>query len=119
MAMASHSDCGSTNRWALLVPKAWATKNASVTGTQLQNNYRIKLTRPFKAVASCIVDQMIMSNSAIVSDTLPVRGSCSHNYYSFDDDTKIRRTPEGCRMRMAPLRKSSQDALVFAKMCLY
>jgi hypothetical protein len=117
MAMATHTECSSSHYWSLLVPEQWMKGCTHNTQIDLRN-FRVKLNKPFVEVASAIVDHIVISNSALVSDQMPTKTN-RENYHSFFDHHKVRRTPEGCRIKVAALRKTASTSAVFARMCVY
>jgi hypothetical protein len=115
MAMALHAECVNHNKWAVLVPASWTDGNVT-TGTQLDpRNVTKKFNKKFDEVASAIVDTMLMSNSALVPYYMPIK----KEHLSIFDYTKVRRTPEGCRIKLAPMRKTAFTSAVFSRMCMY
>jgi hypothetical protein len=114
MAMALHAECVNHNKWAVLVPASW-TDGKITTSTIDPRNVSRKFNRKFDETASAIVDTMLHSNSALVPYQMPIK----KEEQSIFDYTKVRRTPEGCRVKLAPMRKTAFTSAVFARMCMY
>ena len=123
MAMALQTDgIDATHLWALLVPSTWMDghiHDAASVGTLPAPNLTVRrvLNKAFGEVASAVVDTMILSNSALIPAVMPVDNRSSSS--SFFDYDKVRRTPEGTRLKIASLRKTASTSYTFAKMCLY
>ena len=117
MAMALHVECATNNKWALLVPDSWVTTGPSGFATGSTDSHRVskKFNKKFDEVASAIVDTMLLSNSGLVPYCMPVK----KKEQSIFDYTKVRRTPEGCRIKIAPMRKTAFTNAVFSRMCMY
>lgn len=114
MATASHTECANTNHWALLVPTTWTRGKISTSNLDAVN-IRRTFHRPFNEVASAIVDNLIITNSALVPNDMPVK----KEGHSIFDYTKVRHTPEGGRLKVAAIRSAAFTRSVFAQMCAY
>jgi hypothetical protein len=117
MAMATHADYSPSNNWALLVPEQWMHGNTSATAID-GRNLQVRLKHDFHTVASAIVDNLVISNSLLVSTRIPTI-SGDDDYHSILDYAKVRRTPEGCRLKVATMRTAACTGAIFARMCCY
>jgi hypothetical protein len=114
IANASHTECASTNHWALLVPTPWTLGKISKLKLDAVNILHT-FHKPFNEVASAIVDNLIITNSALVPNEMPMKKES----YSIFDYTKIRHTPEGGRLKVAAIRSAAFSRSVFEQMCAY
>lgn len=118
MQMEAHALCEPVNQWAFLVPQIWVEGNTTTTSIDGINAHTT-FNKSFSEVASAVVDKLIISNSAHVPSVMPVCNRKDVSCCSIFDHSKVRRTPEGRRLKVAALRKTNSMRNVFSMMCVY
>jgi hypothetical protein len=118
MQMEAHALCEPVNQWAFLVPQIWVEGHTTTTSIDGINSHTT-FNKSFNEVASAVVDKLIISNSAHVPSIMPVCNRKDASCCSIFDLSKVRRTPEGRRLKVAALRKINSMRKVFCMMCVY